>query len=140
MKRPVEEENRENDNDVDPGHPDTHPALLEIKTYWSWDEIWVFWKQYILEKEITSESKINSDIAWLRVSLGLHTVAWFKGVTFSIFNFKRHLLWGLALHLKVLEVEEPEPVAGNCGQAEKKVKFLERKKGKPEIPEDEEEG
>ena len=29
VKRPVEKENRENDNDVDPGHPDTHPALLE---------------------------------------------------------------------------------------------------------------
>jgi len=28
VQAPVEEENRENDNDVDPGHPDTHPALL----------------------------------------------------------------------------------------------------------------
>ena len=49
-----------------------------------------------------------------------------QGITYL--HFKTHLLWGLALHLEILEVEEPEPVAGNGGQAGKRIKFL-RKKG-----------
>ena len=73
-----------------------------------------FSKQFCNKMNKLSE-KIDSDVAWSKVSFVLVHDSTRDALHLSI--LKNHLLWSLALHLEVLEVEEPEPVSRDSGQA-----------------------